>query len=334
MTETLITSEVDYEAEGRQTGYLRVPHSVTRSAYGWIPIPVTVLKNGAGPTALLLAGTHGDEYEGQIAIDRLAKTLRPDQITGRIICLPMLNFPAADAGLRCSPVDEGNLNRAFPGDPHGTPTQKIAHYVEEVLMPLADYSVDLHSGGASLYYPATLLRGPGASAAEDEMLLRMQAAFDMPYAWVFTEGGPTSSARTTMGAAARKGVVTVNAELGGGGAVTPDILACAERGLRRMLQVVGILPDDGTDPCETAGTRNLHIAGLVHAYDRGVFEPLVSPGDAVSPGTIVAAIHHPDDPTRAPTPVAAPHAGIILAKRALGRVERGDALFQIARDAE
>lgn len=331
MTGTLITSEVDFEAEGRQTGYLRVPHSVTRSAYGWIPVPVTVLKNGDGPTALLLAGTHGDEYEGQIAIDRLAKTLVASDIRGRIICLPMLNFPAADAGLRCSPVDEGNLNRAFPGDPVGTPTQKIAHYVEEVLMPLADYSVDLHSGGASLYYPPTLLRGPGFSEHETTMLLRMQAAFDFPYAWVFNSGGgPNSTARTTMGAASRKGVVTVNAELGGGGAVTPDILAKTELGLRRMLQVIGILP--GSDPDPVEGTRELHIQGSVYAYDRGVFEPLLGPGDAVEIGTPLATIHHPDDPTRASTGIVSPYAGLILAMRALGRVERGDAVFQIAQD--
>lgn len=333
MTETLITSEVDYEAEGRQTGYLRVPHSVTRSAYGWIPVPVTVLKHGEGPTALLLAGTHGDEYEGQIAIDRLAKTLRPEDITGRIICLPMLNFSAAEAGLRCSPVDEGNLNRAFPADPRGTPTQLIAHYVEEVLMPLADYAVDLHSGGASLFYPPTFMRCPGWTEAEAGTLRKLQEAFDLPYAWVFTGGGgPNSTARTTMGAAARKGAVTVNAELGGGGAVTPEILALAERGLRRMLHTVGILP--GYTPDATRGTRELHVQGSIYAYDRGVFEPRLGIADAVEVGTIVGTIHHPDAPTRAPTEIASLYPGMILARRALGRVERGDAVFQIARDVD
>lgn len=331
MTETLITSEVDYEAEGRQTGYLRVPHSVTRSAYGFIPVPVTVLKNGAGSTMVLMGGTHGDEYEGQIAIDRLAKNLRPEDIVGRIICLPMLNFPAADAGLRCSPVDEGNLNRAFPADPRGTPTQLIAHYVEEVLMPLADYAIDLHSGGASLFYPPTFMRCPGWTEEEAATLRKLQTAFDLPYAWVFTGGGgPNSTARTTMGAAARKGVVTVNAELGGGGAVTPEILALAERGLKRALHAVGMLP--GYQPDETRGTRELHIQGLVHAYERGVFEPLLEIGTEVGVGTVLATIHHPDDPKRASTEIASGYDGMILAMRALGRVDRGDALFQIARD--
>ena len=74
-----ISSEIDYEADGKQAGYLRLPHSVHRSAYGWIPIPIVQIKNGEGPTLLLMAGNHGDEYEGQVAVTRLAnkKTYSP-----------------------------------------------------------------------------------------------------------------------------------------------------------------------------------------------------------------------------------------------------------------
>ena len=55
-----ILTTIDYEKEGKQTGYLRLPHSVHRSAYGWLPFPVACIRNGEGPTALLLSGTHGD----------------------------------------------------------------------------------------------------------------------------------------------------------------------------------------------------------------------------------------------------------------------------------
>ena len=47
-----IVAEVDFAKNGRQTGYLRLFHSVHASAYGFIPIPIVVLKNGDGPTAL------------------------------------------------------------------------------------------------------------------------------------------------------------------------------------------------------------------------------------------------------------------------------------------
>ncbi len=331
MADTLITSEIDLKAEGKQAGFLRVPHSTHRSAYGWIAVPITVLSNGEGPTLVITAGVHGDEYEGQISIATLARSLQPQDMRGRLILLPMLNSPAAEAGTRTSPLDDGNLNRLFPGDPRGTPSQMIAHYHEEVILPLADHAVDLHSGGSSLLYPATLLRGPAHSAQEEAGLRLLTEAFDLPYAWVFTGGGGrTSTARTAMGAANRKGVVNVMAELGGAGGVTPEVLQRTERGLHRILHALGMLP--GYVPDATQGTRMLHARGLVAAFETGLFEPLKMIGDSVAEGEAVAHIHHPDTPGQAPDSVTSPHSGIVLAMRAMAQVRRGDALYQIAAD--
>src|SRR6185437_5134488 len=154
-----IVAEVDFSKNGRQQGFLRLFHSVHSSAYGFIPIPIVVLKNGDGPTALLVSGTHGDEYEGQVALSNLVKSLDPARIHGRVIILPAANYPAAMAGLRTSPIDQGNLNRLFPGDANGTITQQIAYYIEEELIPMADIVCDLHSGGSSLMYVPSALYG-------------------------------------------------------------------------------------------------------------------------------------------------------------------------------
>ncbi len=331
MSDTLITSEVDFAAKGRQTGFLRVPHSVHRSAYGWIPVPVCMIANGAGPTVLMMAGNHGDEYEGQIALTKLVQALSPDDIRGRIIILTMANFPAADAGRRTSPIDGGNLNRTFPGKARGTPTEMIAHYIEHDLMPLADVMIDLHSGGSSLFYPPTLLRGTGHDEAEARRLKALQVAFDLPYAWVFTGGGgPGSTARTALGAANRNGVTGIMAELGGGGGVDRDILALSERGLRRILHHLDMLTDYRPDA--PWGTRELNARGTIHAHEAGLFEPFKDIADPVDVGEVVGRIQHPDAPWKAPDPVRSAHAGIVLCKRAMGQVRRGDALFQIAAD--
>ncbi len=333
MASSLISSEVDFDTDGKQAGYLRLPHSTHVSAYGWQPIPITVLKNGDGPTLLIMAGNHGDEYEGQIAVSKLAQALEADDIRGRLILMPMTNAPAARAGTRTSPIDGGNLNRAFPGDPTGTPTQMLAHYVESELLPLADFMVDLHSGGTSLFYPPTLLRGMGHSPDETDMLRRLQEAMDLPYAWVFTSGGGLSStARTAMAAANRNGVVSVMTELGGGGAVSPEILAQTERGLRRVLNALGMLP--GYAPDATRGTREMHAAGVVSARDAGLFEPLKEISDDVADGEVVARVHFPETPHRTAVEVTTPYSGMVLCKRVLARVEIGDALYQIAYDAE
>ena len=332
MTATLITSEVDFDAEGKQQGYLRVPHSVHRSAYGGLPVPVTVIRNGEGPKLVISAGVHGDEYEGQIAVATLARELVADDIRGLLILLPMMNLPAAEAGCRVSPIDGGNLNRLYPGDPGGTPSEMIAHYHEEVILPLADFAVDLHSGGSSLLYPATVMRGPSHSPGEEAGLDLLTEAFDLPYAWVFTGGGGRgSTARTAMGAANRKGVINVMAELGGAGCVTPDILRRTERGLRRILHALGMLP--GYTPDAAQGTRALNVRGSVYAGEAGIFEPLKAICDSVAEGEAIARIHHPETPGKAPDTVRSPHAGIALAMRAMAEVRRGDALYQIAADA-
>src|SRR5947208_7146317 len=156
-----LSPEIDLDGGGKQTGFLRLPHSVHRSAYGWIPIPIARISNGDGPRILLMAGNHGDEYEGQVALGRLIRDLDPAEVRGHIIILPSANFPAAMAGTRTSPLDAGNLNRSFPGDPDGGPTAQIAYYIESELLPRCDFVLDLHSGGSSLtYLPTALMRRP------------------------------------------------------------------------------------------------------------------------------------------------------------------------------
>ncbi len=112
-----LSTPIDFDAPGKQCDYVRLPHSVHRSAYGWLPIPIVCIRNGEGPTVLLMSGTHGDEYEGQVTLSKLVNQLEADDINGRLIILPMANYPAAKAGLRTSPIDELNLNRVYPGDP-------------------------------------------------------------------------------------------------------------------------------------------------------------------------------------------------------------------------
>jgi predicted deacylase len=77
-----ITTDIDFSRDGKQTGFLRLPHSVHRSAYGFIAIPLVAIRNGKGPRVMLTAGNHGDEYEGQIVLTKLARSLEVDAIRG------------------------------------------------------------------------------------------------------------------------------------------------------------------------------------------------------------------------------------------------------------
>ena len=105
MKKNPIAPTIPFDRDGIHHGFLRLPYSCDDSAWGSIMIPITVIRNGDGPTALLTGGNHGDEYEGPVALQEMTVTLKPEDITGRVIIVPAFNYPAFRAGRRTSPLD-------------------------------------------------------------------------------------------------------------------------------------------------------------------------------------------------------------------------------------
>jgi predicted deacylase len=327
-----LMADIDLLADGKAMGFVRVPHSVHRSAYGWIPIPIVRIKNGDGPSVLLQAGTHGDEWEGQIGLGNLLRALEPKDIRGRLVILPSANFPAAMAGQRTSPIDEGNLNRLYPGDAEGTITQQIAYWIEHALLPGFDYSFDFHSGGSSLTYIPSALAPRHEDPARMQKVVGMLKAFGAPVSYI--AAAPQGGGRTFTSASARQGVVSMGTELGGGGLVTPASLKVAEDGMRRVLAHIGLLP--GPVPAASP-TRLTEIGGddyYVYASDGGLFEPLVDLGAEVKAGQPAARIHFHHTPWREPDLLTFKRDGLVLCKRVPARCERGDCLFHLATDID
>jgi predicted deacylase len=325
-----LSADIDLLAEGKAHGFVRVPHSVHRSAYGWIPIPIVRIRNGDGPSVLLQAGTHGDEWEGQIGLGNLLRALEPKDIKGRLVILPSANFPAAMAGQRTSPIDEGNLNRLYPGDAEGTITQQIAYWIEHALLPGFDYSFDFHSGGSSLTYIPSALAPRHEDPARMQKVVGMLKAFGAPVSYI--AAAPQGGGRTFTSASARQGVVSMGTELGGGGLVTPASLKVAEVGMRRVLAHIGLL--QGPVPAPSP-TRLTEIGGddyYVYASDGGLFEPLVDLGDEIKAGQPAARIHFHHTPWREPDLLTFKRDGLVLCKRVPARCERGDCLFHLATD--
>lgn len=318
---------VDLAAPGRNLGYARVPHSVHRSAYGHIPVPVgSVVGAEPGPSVLLIAGNHGDEYEGQIILSDLLRSLDPDQIKGAVTFLPMANFPAAEAGLRTSPLDDGNLNRSFPGSDRGGPTQMIARFIEKQMVPGQDYVLDLHSGGSSLYCIPFGMTAWEEGHDSNDMRRAVLQAFGLDGE---LHHPPDGDGWYSSSAAWRKGAVGFTFELGGGGTVDPKIRTGAQAGLLRALSVIGVY--SGPVPTERLAeeTQVFEDESLLYADDRGVLELHAFAGDAVTAGQLAAQVHFPETPGKAPVSYRFERDGVILAHRVPARVLRGDCLFHI-----
>jgi predicted deacylase len=235
------------------------------------------------------------------------------------------------AGARCSPIDGGNLNRSFPGDPDGTPTPAIAHFIESVLLPMCDGLVDLHSGGKTLnYLPSALARRP---PGDDPLAAAKRAAleaFRAPIGYIVSDARED---RTITAAADRKGVVAIGTELGGAGTVTPTTLAVAKRGVQNMLCHFGLVEGE----IEGEPTRLTEVgdaAYYLHAPCRGLFEPAFELGDTVQAGQSAGLIHFMDDPATPPREVHFQADGFVICKRPILQVERGDCLGHLATDLD
>ncbi|QWW72304.1 succinylglutamate desuccinylase/aspartoacylase family protein [Rhizobium sp. WYJ-E13] len=329
-----IWTSIDFDQDGKQSDYMRVPYSSDKSAYGWIPVPMICIRNGNGPTALLTAGNHGDEYEGQIALLNLARQITPEDVRGRIIILPALNYPAVVTGRRVSPLDDGNLNRLFPGEANGGPTAMIAHYVENVLFPLCDIVIDLHSGGKSLdHYPVALAR-PGLDAAGAAKNRALLEAFGAPYS-VVTSGEGGGAGTTLYAAAEQRGIPALTTELGSGGTLSARGLSIAEDGIRRVLKAYGITPK--IQAVASPGTRfmrSLSRGGSIYAPKTGLFEPHVECGEPILNGQKAGLLHAFDTPLAEPTSLVFGTDGIVLCRRFPTLTERGDCLFLLMVDED
>ena len=105
-----------------------------------------------GHTVLITAGIHGDEYEGPAAVIGLTKTFRPENVSGVVIAIPVVNPLAFAAGSRTTPDDGLNLARVFPGNPNGSITERLAYAVFTKFVSRANYLIDLHSGGVEYVF--------------------------------------------------------------------------------------------------------------------------------------------------------------------------------------
>ena len=322
---------VDLQRLGRQSGDLMVPWSDNYNPLGRYPVPVITLAGAPGPVVLILGGVHGDEFEGPSAIMRLVRYLKPEDLRGRLIMMPCANAAAFSASSRCSPLDDSNLNRAFPGDPDGSPTAMIADWLQSRMIPQCDAVIDLHSGGkASVFVPCSLPQA-GINPALDDANMALATAMGLPVIWQL---GAQNDDRSVNAACARAGVPCVAAELGGGGGVDPMITDMAEAGLRRVLHHLGVLGSALPLPEGANGARVVVFdpADHVIAPARGLFDRRCRAGDRVAQGDLAGWLHFPEEPARDAMPLHFPQSGLVLAHTARGLIDRAEMLALVARD--
>ncbi len=329
-----IQCAIDFDQPGRQAGYLRAPQSRDTSGWGVVEIPIYAIKNGEGPTLLLTGGVHGDEYEGQIAISRLAHNLKADEIQGRLILMPVVNIPAALNNTRTSPIDGRDLNRCFPGNPRGTFSEMLAHFMDSRIVPLADASVDLHTAGHSAECTPSTNMHYVADPALREQTMAAAAAFGAPYNVVFWG---VDEGATLTSCVERRNILSLGTEIGGWGRVSVEGVRIGERGVRNMLKHLGMMAGkpETAQRNGAAGTRHMMVrdpACYSFAPTNAVFEPRHVAGDVVEAGQSAGFFHFVEDVDHAPIELRYSASGVLWMAAGPGRVQRGDCVAVLMQD--
>jgi len=280
-----------------------------------------------GPTLVVNAATHGDEYEGPTLLRRWIDSWSPETLLGTVMLIPVLNEAAFAAKQRCHPTDNGNLARAFPGDAHGSPTAKLAHLFDTQILAHATHYIDLHSGGHALELHPWVGYITSDNPDRDAIQHRMAACFDSFWGWA----GPFLPGRT-LSAAFERNIPAIYTECRGAGEIRDDDLSTLERGLQNVLLELGCTA--GNKPTLAAqkfhhstDAEETHLQAHHPAPHDGTFEPTVALRDQVETGAKLGTLRSPTDDSI--TPIFAEGSGTVVLLRHDRSVHSGDALCVI-----
>ncbi|MFG2471448.1 succinylglutamate desuccinylase/aspartoacylase family protein [Streptomyces canus] len=258
-----------------------------------VDIPLTLV-NGTrpGPRVVITSGVHGGEFVGIDAATRLAALLEPEEVAGQVVICPVANPPAVyDGRLGKSPLDNININRVFPGDTEGSPTERLAAWLFENVINGAEAYVDLHSGGID----ETQLDLAAYRLTSDEELNARTRAMAHAFGYERIVFGRTAEGGNSHAAAARVGIPALLIETGQLGDRDPVKARTLLDGLYRLLLHLGVTEASQHVAPVTVPPREWVWTGAVESSATGLWYPDAVTGDEVTEGQAIGRIIDPAD---------------------------------------
>jgi predicted deacylase len=330
-----LTSELDLTRPGVE--HHRLAFHLDGS-WGYSLVPVTVI-NGTRPGppgapeppgVAVFGGTHGDEYEGQVAVTRLCRDLDPARIRGRVVLIPQLSESACRAHRRTSPEDGVNMNRAFPGAPDGTLSARIAHFVSSQVLPLVDVVLDLHAGGNEAAFGLCTSFHPIPDPELMRRTTEVARLFGTPFVFVYSR---QLASGLLTDYAEDLGKITIGGEFGRGGATSRLGTEHAFEGVRNVLRHFGLL-DEPVRPLGPPGrvVAAPTLGDYLPAPRDGVWEPTVELGAELAAGELIGRLHDfAEHPSRI-AEIRAHRAGVLIACHHGARCRQGATIAVVAQD--
>jgi uncharacterized protein len=293
-------------------------------------IPLSVI-NGAksGPTLCVTSGLHGCEYDSIEAAIRLTNAFTPDQLSGRLIVLPIINIQSFLQKIPfVNPLDNVNMNRNFPGDERGTISKRMAHRIFSELVMQSNFLIDLHGGDLTESIQSHVMVKITGNNDIDEQSRKMADAFDIPYVWELAVSGitdyPTYPKGTITYEAPIRGIPSVTAEAGERGTLEEENVKVLFDGMVNVMRQLKMI---NQAPVQMKKKMVLQRGAVVVPANGGLFYPSVACGDIVDMGTKLGVVK--DLRGKVKETLTAPKRGVIFSLTPLMPVNPGEFIILI-----
>ena len=296
-----------------------------------VAIPVsTVTGQPGGPVLALIAGTHGYEYAPILALHRVLERPELGYLTGTLVIVHIAN-PSSFFGrtIYFNPADGMNLNRAYPGDPDGSESQRIAHAITIEVIEKADYVIDLHAGdGNEDLRPFTYMPEVGDDQL-DQRSRGLAVAFGLDHIVIDRARLPDPEAsRFTDHTALVRGIPAVTTETGALGSTSETWVRMAEEGVINVMRHLDMLPGDAEMRDDIVWLEDYEV---VTSPAQGLFQAEVKGGYVIAENGRLGVLVNEFGAELAV--VRAPFAGVVNYVIATPPVSIGEPIAMISRVA-
>jgi predicted deacylase len=304
-------------------GVLKVPAG---SDAGY-DIPVVVVHGAKpGPVFAVVSGAHGTEYASIFAVEQLIDTVKPAELSGTVILVPLVNVPSFQRIVpHVNPTDDKSMNRFYPGDPKGTQTDRASYVVTKEVVERCDHLIDLHGGDLDenlrpySYWTVT------GNKQQDELSKGMVLAFGLDHIIISADrpSDPKAS-RFLENTASTRGKPSITAEAGRSGPVVAGDVTLLVDGCMNVMRHLKMLPGTVKPVARPTWVEKVVSVGA----DRdGVFHAAADRDAHVVKGAKIGFVT--DYLNRPLQDVIASDSGIILFIRAVPSLKKGDTMASI-----
>lgn len=293
-------------------------------------VPVTVIKSAQnGPVFSIVAGIHGYEYPPIIAVQELLNDIKPENLRGTIIIVPVANVEAFQKRTPfINPLDQKNLNNAFPGSSNGTATDQIADIITKEIISNSEIFLDIHGGDANedllpfvCYYDRKDTQDNTKLAQNLASQSQMSPIVSYPYNLTQTE-----PAKYAFKQATQQGITALSIEAGKLGTVQKETVDMIKNAVYNMLEYFGNYHRDGFKTTEKKA-KVLNRQDYIRVPEDGIFYSHLKSGESVHVNQVLGYIT--DVFGNKKQYILSKRDGLILYKVGTPPVNKGETLFCI-----